>query len=92
MSGGVSATLLFVYLIKTLKLSFVNWRITLLVLFAFVSMLGVMNELAEYFFESLDFGIFSNDSHDTWRDLVANTTGMTVAWIAINLSKVLDKR
>ena len=81
MSGGISATFLFVYLIKTLKLKFVNWRLTLLVLFAFVSMLGVLNELAEYFFELLGFGIFSDDTHDTWRDFTANTIGMTVAWL-----------
>ncbi len=82
-SGGISATFLFVYTCKTLNLKFVNWRVTLLVLFAFVSMLGVLNELAEYFFELLGFGQFAFDIHDTWRDFVANTTGMIVAWTII---------
>jgi glycopeptide antibiotics resistance protein len=81
MSGGISATFLFIYLTKTLKLQFVNWRVTLIVLFAFVSMLGVLNELAEYLFELLGFGIFSDDTHDVWRDFVANTTGMLLAWL-----------
>lgn len=84
-SGGVASTFLFVYLLKTLKLRF-NWRLTLVILFAWVSMLGVLNELAEYFFDLLGLGPFSFDSHDTWRDLVANTTGAFTAWAAIKLT------
>ena len=79
-SGGVSSTLLFIYLLKTLKLSF-NWHLATLLMFAFVCMLGVLNELAEYFFEFLGLGPFSFDAHDTWRDFVANTTGALVAWM-----------
>ena len=78
-SGGVSSVLLFIYLTKTLKLEF-TWKLTLVVLFAFVSTLGVLNELAEYLFESLDVNIFSYDTHDTWRDFVANTTGAALTW------------
>lgn len=85
-SGGVSAVLLFIYFTKTLKISFGNWRITLVVLFAFVSTLGVMNELAEYFFEFMGLGPFSFDSHDTWRDFVANTTGAAIAWATYSLA------
>ena len=91
-SGGVAAALLFVYMFKTLKLHF-NWRITLVMLFAFVCMLGVLNELAEYSLEFLGFGPFSFDPHDTWRDLVANTTGAMLAWGTLNLfSKVVSKK
>ncbi len=79
-SGGVSSTLLFIYLLKTLKLDF-NWRIATAMLFGFVCGLGVLNELAEYFFELVGVGTFSFDSHDTWRDLLANTTGALIAWI-----------
>lgn len=79
-SGGVSCTLLFIYLLKTLKLDF-SWRLQTVAVFFFVSTLGVLNELAEYLFEFLGHGPFSVDSHDTWRDLVANTTGALVAWI-----------
>lgn len=89
-SGGASATFLFVYVFKTLRIKF-NWRLTLLLLFVFVSTLGVMNELAEYFFEILGYGTFSDDTHDTWRDFVANTTGMIVAWTTLNLMKLVDK-
>jgi hypothetical protein len=83
-SGGVAAALLFVYLLKTLRLNF-PWRLTLVLLFAWVSMLGVLNELAEYFFDLLGFGPFSFDNHDTWRDFVANTTGAFSAWAVIKL-------
>ncbi len=83
-SGGVSATCLYVYCTRTLKLKF-NWRLTLVMLFAFTSMVGVLNELAEYFFETFGFGIYSYDTHDTWRDFVANTSGMLVAWVTLIL-------
>lgn len=84
-SGGVASTLLFVYLVRTLNLKFPSWRLTLVILFAFVCMLGVLNELAEYLFEILGVDIFSWDSHDTWRDMTANTTGAIVCWSLIKL-------
>lgn len=90
-SGGASATLLFIYLCKTLDIDF-NWRLATLALFAFVCMLGVLNELAEYFFELLGLGLFSFDSHDTWRDFVANTTGGGIAWIAFQISRVISSK
>jgi hypothetical protein len=90
-SGGISATLLFVYLFRTLNLHF-NWRMTLVLLFAFTCMVGVLNELAEYFFELLGFDVFSFDTHDTWRDFVANSTGMLVAWAALLVTQQLGKR
>ncbi len=79
-SGGASTTLMYIYILKTLNLKF-NWRINLVILFAFVSMLGVLNELAEYAFELMGIGTFSFDSHDTWRDFVANTLGAFTTWI-----------
>jgi len=53
----------------------------LLVLFAFVCMLGVLNELAEFLFELITPLTFSVDSQDTWRDFVANTFGAALAWM-----------
>lgn len=91
-SGGVSAVLLFIYFTKTLKVTFANWRVTLVVLFAFVSTLGVMNELAEYLFELIGLGPFSFDSHDTWRDFVANTTGAAIAWAVYSLATLKPRK
>jgi hypothetical protein len=78
-SGGISSVLLFVYTTKTLRLRF-SWSITTLLLFAFVCSLGVLNELAEYAIELLGLETLSYDTHDTWRDFVANTTGATITW------------
>jgi len=89
-SGGAACTLLYVYLTKTLKLHF-NWRLTVLFLFAFVCMLGIVNELAEYAGELLDVGKFSFDTHDTWRDMVANTTGAAVVWLLLTSYNGLKK-
>jgi hypothetical protein len=91
-SGGVSAVLLFIYFTKTLKITFTNWRVTLVIVFAFVSTLGVLNELAEYFFELMGLGPFSFDNHDTWRDFVANTTGAAVAWMVYTLAVLRERR
>lgn len=80
--GGVAATLLFFYLMKTFGFK-TNWRFELAALMGFVSTLGVINEIGEYVAESASLGIFSLDSHDVWRDLVANTSGMLLAWLAV---------
>ena len=84
-SGGVASTFLFVYLLRTLKLKF-PWRLTLVLLFAWTCMLGVLNELMEYALEFLGLGPFSFDNHDSWRDFVANTTGAFIAWIVIKFT------
>lgn len=77
--GGVVSTLLFIYLQKTYSVKF-SWQVQLVLLYAFVSALGVLNELAEYAYEIAGLGTLSFDSHDTWRDLVANTSGAILAW------------
>ena len=79
-SGGFASCLLYIYLLKTLKLRF-TWSLTIVLLFGFVSALGVLNELFEYAYELLHLGTMSFDTHDTWRDFVANTTGAIFAWM-----------
>lgn len=83
-SGGVASTLLFVYLTRTLHLRF-SWKLTTVLLFCFVSTLGVLNELAEFAVELLGWMTMSFDSQDTWRDFVANTTGAAIAWLGITI-------
>jgi len=83
--GGVTTALLYIYLIKTYRLH-LSWRVELVSLYAFVSALGVMNELAEYAGEFVaGAGTFSWDKHDTWRDLTANTLGAILAWLFYRL-------
>ncbi len=89
-SGGSAATLLYFYLTRTLRLQF-NWRLNLALLFAFVSSLGVINEIVEYIFELSGFGKYSYDTHDSWRDFVANTTGMIVTWLFIALVRFISR-
>jgi hypothetical protein len=45
--GGITTTLLYVYLLKTYGIRN-SWRVELVILYGFVSALGVLNELAEY--------------------------------------------
>ncbi len=82
--GGVASAFLFVYLIKTFKVK-APWRLEFAMLFAFASSLGVLNELAEYALELLLGIVMSVDTHDTWRDFVANTCGALLAWLAVKI-------
>lgn len=84
-SGGAASAVLFAYLFKTLKLQF-NWQLTTMLLFAFVSTLGVLNEIAEYGVELAGVSIFSLDTHDTWRDFIANTIGAAAIWAVLSLT------
>lgn len=86
--GGVATALTYNYL-KLHTHPKWSWRVDLLVMFGLVSALGVINELAEYAAELAGVGIFSFDSHDTWRDLVANTSGALVTWLMIVIIKNL---
>ena len=90
-SGGFASTLLFVYMMNTLRFQF-PWRLTLVMLFAFVSTLGVLNELAEFAVELGGLMTMSFDSQDTWRDFVANTTGAALAWVLISLGKLMHNK
>jgi hypothetical protein len=86
--GGVMSTFFGLYILKTFKIQ-LNWRLEIVLLFAFVSMLGVMNELLEFGLETLRLGIFSLDTHDTWRDLLANTTGALMAWLLYKSGQII---
>lgn len=89
--GGVTTTLLFIYLLKTYSIS-LSWRVELVLLYCFVSALGIINELAEYAGELvIGNGAFSWDSHDTWRDFVANTSGAVLAWLVYRVCLVVSK-
>lgn len=86
--GGVATALTYQYLKAHAKLRF-KWYIDLMILFAFVSSLGVLNELYEYALELMNVMISSWDTHDTWRDLLANSVGALFAWVVI---KILVKK
>lgn len=82
--GGVVTALTYQYLRLHAKLKF-KWYVDLIILFGFVSSLGVLNELYEYAIELMNIMVSSWDTHDTWRDIVANTTGAFTAWAIIKI-------
>lgn len=84
--GGVATAFTFEYLKQHMSVKF-KWYIELAILFAFVSSFGVINEIYEYLLELMNIMISSWDTHDTWRDLVANTLGGFTGWLVIKLIK-----
>ncbi len=82
--GGIFSGLLWLYLIRQLR-----WRAPLLIrlasLFAFVSTLGVLNELAELL--AVQAGLADLTLADTSWDLVMNTAGVALFMVLYALSK-----
>ena len=83
--GGAVAALLFVYAVKSYRIRFVERWQPWISLFLFVSALGVLNELFEFF---LSFTQFAVEGGDEWWDLAANTAGAYAAYIFI---RAIDK-
>jgi hypothetical protein len=85
LGGGAAAALLLTYLLRVFAL---DWpvRLQAAALFVLVSTLGVLNELGEYGVELAHLAVYSEDTHDTWRDLVANTTGAALTFLVILLA------
>jgi hypothetical protein len=79
--GGVVSFCVSMSVIRQGRFQLTGWQ-SAVVLLGAVSVLGISNELAEYSLEMLTSGrlVFSPDTHDTWRDLAANTIGMFTAW------------
>ncbi len=77
--GGVVSGLACIAVVQGLELRLSRFSL-LLVIVASVSTLGVMNELLEYFLQTVTPLTFSYDSTDTWRDFIANTSGALLAW------------
>ncbi len=80
--GGVVSFCLTMSIIRQARFKLLLPQL-LLVLLAVSCVLGVANELFEYAVELLTRGriYFSIDTHDTWRDLLANTVGALGAFV-----------
>lgn len=87
--GGVVAAILFVYVTKVYQVTFKFWWQPWLMLYFFVSGLGVANELFEFFIDRT--GIFDVIGGDEWWDLLANTLGGFLAFSLITLFTELRK-
>ena len=89
--GGMATACTYQYVKRNLNIQ-INWRLEVAFLFLFVSGFGVLNELLEYVAELSGYGIFSLDSHDTWRDFVANSTGAYAVLLAVYSSQLFHKK
>lgn len=86
-AGGVATGFIWLYLLKSrvIQLRGAIWEVA--VLFATVSSLGVLNELAEFVLVKL--AIFPITLADTSWDLVANTLGAGMFYIGYKLAGFL---
>ena len=89
--GGVASACIFTFFVRLFQPR-LSWRTELVLLFMFVSTLGVCNELAEYAAELLLQIQLSFDTHDTWRDFVANSSGALLLWSLLKLLNYKGER
>lgn len=81
--GGVIAALLFVYATKAYKIHFAVWWQAWVGLYLFASGLGVLNELFEFFLDTTKIAPVIGG--DEWWDLLANTIGASMGYVALVL-------
>lgn len=82
--GGIFSGMLWLYTKQMLRLNS-SWVIELLSLFAFVSALGVVNELFELIIFQLHLTSRLKITDTSW-DLLANTLGVLLFWVIYRLS------
>ena len=90
--GGLFTGLLWVYLVLVTR-SRSHWLVMAFSLFALVSALGCVNELAELCMVKVSLARIKLD--DTNWDILANTLGAAavwLGWVAINLAAKKDQR
>ena len=88
MGGGLFSGALWLYIRKFLRLD-QNPIYDLLAIYFLVSALGVANELFE--FVTVEIGYARLNPSDTWWDLLANTSGAVVFWMAYSIYKIFNK-
>jgi hypothetical protein len=86
--GGVPSAFMLAALLTATKHRF-TWLQELALLFFFVSGTGSLNELLEFLGDELTAFQFSIDRFDTWYDILANSLGALVGWVAIKAARLL---
>jgi len=81
--GGIFSGLVWLYLQRQMRWE-MSWSIELISVFAWVSMLGVANELFEL--ATAEFHITQLTGTDTCWDLLANTLGALTFWVVYRLT------
>lgn len=87
--GGLFTGLFWAYLVSSMKWR-AHWLIMAFSIFALVSALGCINELAELFM--VKAGIAKIEIDDTNWDILANTLGVSAVWIGWALVNLATKR
>lgn len=87
--GGLFTGLFWAYLVSSMKWR-AHWLIMAFSIFALVSALGCINELAELFM--VKAGIAKIEIDDTNWDILANTLGVSAVWIGWALVNLAAKR
>ena len=87
--GGLFTGLLWIYLVLVMRWRS-RWLVMAFSLFALVSALDCINELAELFM--VKFGLASITLDDTNWDILANTLGASAVWIGWALANLAEKR
>lgn len=82
-TGGMVAVVLAAYTVAVYNIRLKPWWLEVVGLYFFVSGLGVLNELFEFFLTAS--GIVFIPNGDTWWDLLANTVGATLAYIVFKI-------
>ena len=87
--GGLFTGLFWVYLVSSMKWR-AHWLVMAFSVFALVSVLGCINELAELFMVKVGLARITLD--DTNWDILANTLGASAVWIGWALANLTEKR
>ena len=87
--GGLFTGLFWAYLVSSMKWR-AHWLVTAFSVFALVSALGCINELAELFMVKV--GLASIKLDDTNWDILANTLGATIVWIGWIIANFMTKK
>lgn len=90
LGGGIFSGFIWLYLVKTLQWRPKNIVTEAVSLYAFVSALGVLNELAELFL--VKSGIVRLSLTDTSWDLVANTLGAFIFYLAYRMIRLFNAK
>ncbi len=87
--GGLFTGLFWVYLVSSMKWR-AHWLVMAFSVFALVSALGCVNELAELFMVKV--GLASIKLDDTNWDILANTLGAATVWIGWIIADFMMKK
>ena len=87
--GGLFTGLLWIYLVLVMRWRS-RWLVMAFSLFALVSALGCINELAELFMVKIGLACITLD--DTNWDILANTIGASVIWVGWLIADFMTKK